>query len=607
MQAYYTTYSLSLQIAKFFTNAWRLQSDRNLHITDLCCGEGRLAEHLSDRTNTTKITLVDVDAEAMTKARKRVDGRNKTIEAHAMSVEEWARTAGKPSKIVLCNPPFGERVGRTQLGEFFVDVHESQYTRFESYFLAVAASVSTEYIAMILPDSCVAQVEVQRVMREMSFAGWDVSHCVALPIDGFENARVKTHLWVFVKTADVYDWVDTCIERVQTNQCPVLYKKAIRSTHSTQFGNVQSYLLDSSGEVLVSKRLSHSKIKKASARQLAVLWDMAPGARWERMGKTYTLGRHGWELLNNHTHVDGLPASDAFTRAHHAHELLKQGAVHTAQDVLSRVDMKLLKAEYGEHPGASFLHALPQGRACKDAIQQDLMNLGCFKCPVHVPTGLERMGDYVLSREHMSLSHWAKLYLEMPQYKGFDLFWRQLGHVIIPVDEITLRANWIPKTWLASYYRLKLDKKGDFYANNTSSFGSDILAWLNYNRHTRIKAGTSGEVMRMELELAAWVNTPTRKTNSRLELIAHYLVSQQDRVDVMASVPQETGSALPMSTWQKQDRARGLSGQVILDWDVGLGKTAGSMAIAHAHTGKTLFCVPSSVMGKMGSLELKSG
>ena len=122
IQAYYTRPLVAQIIQGILAKAALLNHEKlNRKILDLCAGEGALTQNISKLH---QLTYVDADGEALAFASKENQSQTPPHVYH-MTAEEWALTYAEKDgyQVTFCNPPFGERVGRTDLDEFCRDMH----------------------------------------------------------------------------------------------------------------------------------------------------------------------------------------------------------------------------------------------------------------------------------------------------------------------------------------------------------------------------------------------------------------------------------------------------------------------------------------------------
>ena len=190
IQNYYTKKDLAVAIG-YHTKSNLYKSHQ---ILDLCAGTGNLAHgvltHFPEKPT---VHFVEPDEEALPKLVKRRASIGRD-QVYAMSAEEFALTHATPDMVnmVLCNPPFGLRCGRSALGELLRGMHLPQLEYFESYFLHLACEVARNYMCFILPDSYARKPEAETTLLHLAARGWNLARLRALPIDGFHDVAHRT-------------------------------------------------------------------------------------------------------------------------------------------------------------------------------------------------------------------------------------------------------------------------------------------------------------------------------------------------------------------------------------------------------------------------------
>lgn len=160
VQAYYTGESLAQHIGVFLALYFKAHMPTFTRTLDLCAGSGRLTRALLDAVaGQVDLTMHFVEPEhaacdVLLETMRQQHGDQMDVRVHEMSCEEYCTTYAdeRSVELVLCNPPFGRRLGRSQLGEELRSMHLADVADFEPYFLHVASLLARNLcVFLILP------------------------------------------------------------------------------------------------------------------------------------------------------------------------------------------------------------------------------------------------------------------------------------------------------------------------------------------------------------------------------------------------------------------------------------------------------------------------
>lgn len=606
IQAYYTKYQTAKLIERILHATYNFPS-RALPTLDLCSGLGALsAPYVSSLT---QIHLVEMNEEALLEALE----DHEQAKGWALMAEEWALTYAKANayETTFCNPPFGKRAGRTKLDELGVELHWPELAYSESYFLRLAAAVTKKRLVFILPASALKDTpETRLVLGELETRGFCPTHIYELPVDGFEGATVKTHLWIFERTKTPYQWVDAiCTTPRESFPAPV---QAVRRSFSHPYGPIEGYALKDGTSSL---QLTPQRFEEVSERPVdSSLWQPEPktlGSLWTRMECVYELTALGWQPAQSQGYREGQAVDEAFEHALRAAEYMRQGAVHMAQTLASGLDTQELLERFGHLPQAGLLAYLPQGRPCKHAMSQDLKQLGLLQLldpqDAHdqVIEGAWRLKRNRFLDQDAPVGLLAQLSLEQEPLSP-ELAQRlelELHALQIPTSRLELRASWIPKKLICEYLRkdLKVDQDSLYYGHPYPHDRDNLrlIGWLNYNKGPRrILEGDEALYHRKSAQFALFVQQEAERDELRRSIKLHWLAQYTPKRHVHLKREAQP-SCIKLHPWQLEDQAFATSGQAFLNWDVGLGKTLGAISAAiQSHPGQAVFVVPKSVLDK---------
>jgi hypothetical protein len=643
MQAYYTRAILAEAIMAYVS--MQLFIPKNVSILDMCAGSGRLAIPLlklhslkakksSIKDASRHITLIDTDGEALLEAKKGVKDISDVCEAFSMSVEEWASTfpSQNDHNLIICNPPFGPRMGRSALGEQLRDMHLPEIEYFERYFLTVAAGLnkrdSNAMLIFLIPDNFWLGSEGLVTGQYLENLGW-VPVVRTLPIDGYEHSKVKTCLWIFNRPhqygSKLMRWSDQ-IKRLLDNAPPLIVDPEYVTIKDAYQRDLTGWTCASlkKGAQFTSHCVDLVVLQEKNLEpSYQYMWTPSPkpiGDLWLRQGVMYQLDYLGWVPAQTKGFVDGLAANDHFQIAQDAFKLMKQGAVNTAAHFMSLVDVKALQELYGKLSNASFLKILPSAKADSDALLKDLSKIG----KIHIKDfqgkmnwgdtlsleGVLQTDSYIYTRESLKVSDIAQMYLEgvLLSQDLQNKLNEAIVHQIIPDTMLELRSAWIPKPLIASYLRLNYDEKEGLYAHSRHATveAYRMVPWLNYSqgRGGRIRDGDEDRYQELNLifvrDMHAWHDEESAYVRKRVH--CHWFVYNAKKALLHPKATQEgvhtNQAARPLHWWQTQDIPFALKGEAFVCWDVGLGKTAGALAAGMEHVGQVLIAVPKSVLTK---------
>ena len=601
VQNYYTRKQLAKHIASHFSHRLFPKT-----VLDLCAGIGNLSQYF----NFGKVTFVEPDPKACAKLAQFFEDDASQI--FAMTAEEFCLTYAEPEafEAVFCNPPFGPRIGRTSLDELIKDLHLPELEQFESYFLAVASILAKTSMTFLLPESYFNQQESESIFQALAYAGWNLTDFAELPVDGYEGATVRTYLFHFKKMALVPNWPAALARLGKGLKVPTFHQYVKPTVFRANFRDISGYsLADGSEDETETRDFADEPNLPAMVSPPRILWQPTAqqlGSYWTRMGCVYELKETGWQPACGIGYLNGKIVSQAMDSARQAFELQQQGALRTAAHLLTTIDVKALQEAHHDLPDASFLTLLPKPSFNPQALEQDLAQLGIIRITATLQThfdskALVRQGPYLILPQAMKLHHKAELFIH-GHLVGIAVnhLARDLEKVRIPLSQLELRSSWIPKSLIAKYLKVILDNKGNYIPSNFGHHHYRLIAYLNY-----CKAGVRLEESDPEYyELAnntfAMVMTNWQDMthqNLRLRIYAHYILREKDHRHIASDLSHLT-PAKPLHAYQAKDLPFALSGQTILNWDVGLGKTFGGIAAAIAHPGKSLIMVLKPVISK---------
>lgn len=619
LQAYYTRARLARAIFKLIG----AHLDRRpTTLIDLAAGSGRLtrAARQGRALMDTRAILIEPDRGCA----ERLEDLTQPGDAlYLMTAEEWAITHAQPrmAELVFSNPPFGERLGTTHLGEFVRELHAPDIERFETYFMALGAELSSHLAAFIVPLSFLRSRSALTTLRGMSARGMELVDARSLPIDGFEGATVACALLLFKRTRDAAAHDASASLCQDPEALPSLFGEVEQVERSHRHGLVRGHLMPTTKTPVIMTPTAFTR----EVLEHPVVWPTLevtrrwPGARMERAGRIWELGTEGWTLAQRDGHVDGIAHGEDLARARLAFTCLQRGALELSRAVVATLDLELLRRQCAGLAGAAFLRMLSDAPPAPDPLAADMKRLGVLDL-----TGLEPLlGDlidvhtpHLVHTQHLLLDteHWTRpqrcallerLGEHCPAWIMEALGEELRGHQI-PVTQLELRAPWLGRAWVAREFGLRFDEEGYFTRDERSSTAWHIpdtralIAYLNYSRGPRrILDGDAEHYELLSRRFAAVVNDwedPTR-TRWRVKLHARYIASHTQGARLVTGA-RHVRCARELHPWQRDDLGFCLSGEGILDWDVGLGKTAGALNAAAHHAGQALIAVPKSVLAK---------
>ena len=312
VQNYYTKPDLAYAVGGLFRH--KRHCLKRTTVVDLCSGTGNLSRGLSEQyatANRPRVHYIDPDPAALPAlTRRRKLGRDRIF---AMTGEEYALTYAEQHSawLVMCNPPFGPRCGRTGLGESAKSLHLPYIEHFESYFLRIGCEISADYLAYILPDGYAWKPEAEVSMRYLAGRGWDLLYLRALPIDGFDGAVVNTSLWVFRRSpGHVNAWVKPALAMAANHNAPHLLRKGDTVTLQGPHGPITGMKWPKLArkEMFLRLQTVTDSYSDDWTETAAPAWNPNPkalGALWQRQGLMYELTERGWHPANQ----DGRPIS----------------------------------------------------------------------------------------------------------------------------------------------------------------------------------------------------------------------------------------------------------------------------------------------------------
>ncbi|WP_449222328.1 SNF2-related protein [Sulfidibacter corallicola] len=538
------------------------------------------------------------------------------------TAEEFAVTYATPDMVdaVICNPPFGKRIGTTSLDELVTDIHLPQLFCFESYFLFLASQIAKTWMMFILPDSFANQAENQFMLRRLANMGWNLQDLRRLPLDACDNSLVHMSLWLFKRvgpTETVFDWVDRAIATAQAHNGSPLYRQVTEETVTNRHGPLQGYLLPETPLISSSQAFKTTKVWAPDLTVPAIHWTPEPqpiGTLWERQGCMYALTDSGWAPANEGGYAEGLPVSKPFQRARRAHALFRAGLAYTAYTLLECLDLAALRKEYGTFGFGSFLAGLEKGPSVPDPIARDLANLRLVNIAADLLTGFEqpvhlaRIGDALFDPDSLDVPQIASLAVRFGEDRLLPQNRKTLDEALqshqIPLSQLKLRAAWIPRPMIETLFGLATGRDGFYYsprrkAPMLTALYSGVVAYLNYGRGgKRIREGDPDIYELACREFASWANGWARPEapHLRRQLHLHYLATKTESTNVLACLGSLQPS-VPPHWYQKEDVPFMLSGG-LLAWDVGLGKTFGAILAAVSHGSKAVIVVPLAVLSK---------
>ena len=627
IQNYYTREATATAIGAFFKNrihSWK----KDEFILDLCAGSGNLAKGVTSyyaRDEQPAVHSVEIEEEGVTKLiKKRTPGRDQVF---FMSAEEYARTHAVSEKftLVLCNPPFSERCGRSSLDENLREMHLPELAYFESYFLHLATELSNDFICFILPDSYAQKAEAKTTMMHMARRGWRLDYLRALPVNGFHGATVNTSMWIWQKqrlygneTKHEIGWVDRALTSTQNEtNLPILSGMDI-TTVKGRFGDITgpkiSYLLSrKEANWKTDTRYEWSDVEKVMGDVASPYWTpkkLDIGSQWKRQGAMYELTEQGWKLSNQDGWCNGQPVDKAFDRARLAFECLKIGAINCAKTIAHQLDLNTLKENYADIAHASFIELLPQEQI-EDALYKDLQTHALLTLPqgfdLPINYNVSHIGNTVFLKKKLTLAQKCQIFIEEKDHlnEATEQSLRdELKQHKIGFDQCNLRSPWIPRTALAKYFELKIDETGFFqekscgYLPNHSKIA--LAAYLNRGKKQRLNSSYETVFDAYNLQFNQMLNNWDMPEHDETRMIVHahfHHAHAKKSFNAMAHKAKYPTARTPHQ-WQREDLAFSISGENFLCWDVGLGKTTGGIMAAMNHPGLAVIVVPKSVLAK---------
>ncbi len=609
VQAYYTKSQVATAIMNRVTRV--ITASRVQDVLDLCAGSGRLtaayrksAEGTGDPPASLK--FIEPETEPIVQLESLISGANDRI--FNMTAEEFNLTYASPNQfdLILCNPPFGDRCGETEVGELVTDLHLPEITRFESYFLLTASVLSRRYLVFLMPNTYANHPECLTTFQTMESMGWDLRDLRELPINGYDHALVSTSMFIWTKNEPTDRWSQGAVELMKA-PAYALYRDPCYVTKKGLHGPVHGYLWKRDIEAFsfgaFACRRHRQEIGSAE-----FIWNPVPkalGSTWERLGCIYELNNQGWEPANTHGYVNGILVEDDFVTAQQAFHLYRQGAVHSAQWAIRGIDLPALRQKYGHMPFGSFLYLLEDKSIVTCPLEADLVRLGVLHIgtlKVITKPSIDRIGPWLIDRTYAKPAQLCRLYLQLdlvPEWLQHDVE-KHLRGCQIDHNRLELRSPWIPRSLVAEYLGLSLDRKGLFVRDRQHNQACGLLAYLNYGKgDTRIVAGDAESYASASHEFSIAMNDWNQHdlTRLRFQVHAHYLVSHSERRATVSGL-QQIKPAIKLHYWQIDDVPFLLNGEAINNWDVGLGKTAGAMTVGASHPGKAFIAVPKPVLGK---------
>lgn len=603
IQAFYTSLDLAIWMGQALRHRFK---GLTLNALDLCAGTGRLSQgfqtgsHYSTHIRTTFIEPATLNRKALIAS---VGSKGCLFE---MTAEEYNLTYAQTRQfdLTFCNPPFGNRCGQTQIGELVTNLHLPEIKRFESYFLLTASVLTKSHLVFILPNSYAKNPEAEDTFLALQAMGWNLREIVELPLDAFDDALVSTSLLIWSREPGQIqmDWAGAALETMKNPVESVYDLTPSRKEHRGHHGPVWGYLLDDQDFNFRACLPSFCSAQEAGPQQETFSWVPEPkpiGELWERMGCMYALTEEGWQPANTSGYAEGKPICAEFQIAKDAHLLMQQGAFESGQTLLQTINLPSLQSRYGQFSFGSFLNLLSQRPVGTQPVQTDLKTLGIIDL-THIRTPLpessgEQLGPYRVAHKYLTLAQKCKLFLEgfLPQSEIKDLQGTQ-----IPYRLLELRSPWIPRELVAEYLSISLHN-GLFDANDDWSL-SNLAAYLNYGKgDKRIKPGDieaySAACDKFAADMNDWGGIDHQTL--RLKIHAHFHQAHEAKKAALSGL-KPINPAKPLHFWQRDDIAFLLQGEAICNWDVGLGKTAGAMAVAASHPGTTLIAVPKPVLSK---------
>jgi superfamily II DNA or RNA helicase len=632
IQAYYTR----TELAQAIMERAKYVLPTAATVLDLCAGQGRLFKALHHKLDKSPWLVEPDDAAFEYLAEHFEDTRNTRL--FHMCAEEFCLMHAAPElvDVVVCNPPFGERIGRTGLGEFCKELHLPELAYFELYFIYISCMMARTTCVFLLPENTIRRDGMVPMLRTLADAGWSLYSIHELPLDGYEGAQVRTHAWVLTRQPAPckQDWPAALHEAITSHSVPALFVGAIPTTVSHRTGTLDGYLFnaikpDHRGErALAPVWTPSTKPLTAQAERMDPGWKPAPlelGHRMERMGKMYELTRTGFVLAQGDGFADGVPAGPEFMRAERAAYYMRQGALHTASALMVDTNVAKLVRGFGEMPGASFLHMLTclKPTPSTHPMLLDLERMGQLDgvraheratlLPAKHP-GIHTLGQSLYAPASMKPAQLAQLALCCLADKNAEPGWLTLA--LAPLLERTqliserleLRATWWPRDVVARLLGLRINEQGFYAYADTKTSGS--LPWtslagrcanyLNYGKTGRMGEDARDNYAELcdQVALALTTRDPAIPAALRREIQLHYMLAYSPGATRAHAAPPQARPAKPLRAWQVKDRKRMLRGDQINNWDVGLGKTLGALNAAASHPGTSLIVVPNSVIMK---------
>lgn len=605
VQNYYTKKELAEHIQNHY--CYRIKPTSTL---DLCAGSGNLSKPFYKGVDRGSIAFVEPDPQACQRLEKGFRGPH--VKVFAMTAEEYCRTYAEESSFqtVFCNPPFGRRMGRTNLEELVRDLHLPEIEEFESYFLTLAAKLANTRMLFLLPESYFRKEEASRTFQSLAHTGWQLDNMAELPVDGYEGAVVKTYLCHFLKSSMLTDWPEALTRLDGDLEVPMFHRGLERQTFRGNFREITGYsMVGADKEKTTTLHFNHEP-QFVPNPSMAIQWQPQPqpiGTHWNRMGCVYELTSSGWQPATGRGYLNGKPVSNGMDEARQAFEVMQRGAFAAASHLLAveKIDIQDLASKHSDLPDASFLNLLPTPRLNAKALEDDLRALAILKLEPNLvkhfdASGLVSVGPYITRPASMQRHHQARLFVEgylSPDAK--QQFVLELNGHQIPLSQLELRSPWIPRSLIAQYLNVELDENS-LYTDGCSYAQDRLLAYLNYGKAgERIAEGDQEYYDLANNHFALVMNhwEDQEFSNLRINLHAHYILREAGETRCQMDVS-NLKPAFPLHAYQQNDLPFALSGQTILNWDVGLGKTFGGIAAAMAHPGKTLIVVPKPVISK---------